>query len=56
MIGRKLNAFHHAANGKFQRQIVGFITGHGDHAEDFMIVSVCGAAQQQAHKQAGGKG
>ena len=54
MIGSELYAFYNAANGEFQRQIVGFVTRHGNDAEDFMVVGLRGAAQHQAEHEAGG--
>lgn len=55
MVGSELNAFNNATNRKFQRQIVGFVTRHRNDAEDFMVVCLRCAAQQQANRQAGGK-
>lgn len=38
-VGAELNAFDHPADGKRQRQVVGFIARHSYHAENFMVVS-----------------
>ena len=37
-LGAELNTFDHPADGELQRQIVGLIARHGDHAEDLMVV------------------
>ncbi|EHD07482.1 hypothetical protein LTSEURB_0016, partial [Salmonella enterica subsp. enterica serovar Urbana str. R8-2977] len=38
MIRRELNALHDAADGNFQREIVRFISGHGNNTQYFMVV------------------